>query len=56
MKQKSDIGFSTLHNVDTKSVSDVETTLKQHWCNFIRGCKSYIKISRASDKYGFVNR
>ena len=25
---KSDIGFSTLHNVDTMSVHDVETTLK----------------------------
>ena len=26
---KSDIGFLTLHNVDTTSVPDVETTLKQ---------------------------
>ena len=26
---KSDVGFSTLHNVDTRSMSDVETTLKQ---------------------------
>ena len=26
---KSDVGFSTLHNVDTTSVSDVETTSKQ---------------------------
>ena len=52
-----------LHNVDTTSVSDVETALKQHWYNFIsilfqRGLnisKSYTKTSRASDKYGFVN-
>ena len=52
-----------MHNVDTMSVSDVETTLKQRWYNFIsmlfqRGLnisKSYTKISRASDKYGFVD-
>ena len=32
---KSDVGFSTLHKVDATSVSDVETTLKQRWYNFI---------------------
>ena len=54
---KSDIGFSTLHNVDTTSVSDVETTLKQRWYNFILTLlqrvlnisKSYIKTSWTSD-------
>ena len=29
-ERKSDVGFSTLRNVDTISVSDVEATLKQH--------------------------
>ena len=28
---KSEVRFSTLHNVDTTSVSDVETTSKQRW-------------------------
>ena len=62
-KTRSDIGFSTLHNVDTTSVSDIEATLKQRWHNFIltllqrvlNVSKSYVKTSRASDKYGFVN-
>ena len=27
IKKKSDVGFSTLHNVDTASLSDVEATL-----------------------------
>ena len=31
MKQKSDVGFSTLPNVDTTSVPDVETTLQQRY-------------------------
>ena len=61
---KSDVAFSTLHNVDTMSVSDVETTLKQRCYNFISTLfqrdlnisKSCIKTSRASDKYGFANR
>ena len=61
---KSDVGFSTLHNVDTTSVSDVETTLKQRWYNFILTLlqcvlyisKSYIKTSQASDKYGFISK
>ena len=60
---KSDAGFSTLHNIDATLVSNVETMLKQRWYNFISTLfqrvlnmsKSYIKISRASDKYGFVN-
>ena len=51
-----------LHNVDTTSVWDVETTLKQRWYNFIstlfqlglNNSKSYIKTSRASDKYRFA--
>ena len=61
---KSDVWFSTLHGVDTKSVFDVETTLKQRWYNFISTLfridlsirNSYLKTSRASDKYGLVNR
>ena len=60
---KSNVGFSTLHNVDTTSVSDVETTLKQRWYNFILTLlqcvlnisKSYIKTSQASDKHEFIN-
>ena len=56
--------LSTLHNVDTSSVFDVETTLKQRWYNFISTLfqldlnisKSYIKTSPTSDKYEFVNR
>ena len=31
---KSDVGFSTLHNVDSTSGPDVETTSKQRWSNF----------------------
>ena len=61
-ERKSDVGFSTLRNVDTISVSDVEATLKQHWYNFmltllqrvLNISKSYIKTSRTSDKYEFV--
>ena len=61
-ERKPDVGFSTFQNVDTMSVSDVETTLKQRWYNFISTLfqrvvnisKSYIKTSRASDKYGFI--
>ena len=53
-----------LHNIDTTSVSDLETTLKQHWYNFILTLfqnglnisKSYIKTSRATDTNRFVNR
>ena len=40
IKTKSGVGFSTLHNVDTASVPDVETT----------------ESNQASDDYGFVNR
>ena len=61
---KSDVEFSTLHNVDTKSLPEVETTLKQRWYNLIstlfqlslNDSKSYIETNRASDKNGFVNR
>ena len=37
-KTKSDVGFSTLHNVDTTLVPDVETTLKQHCTTLIQLC------------------
>ena len=51
-----------LDNIDTTSVWDVETMLKQRWYNFIstllqlglNNSKSYIKTSRASDKYRFA--
>ena len=60
---KSDVGFSTLCNVDTTLVSHVEITLKQRWYNFIsmlfqgilNFSKSYIETTGASDKYGCVN-
>ena len=53
---KSDVQFSALHNVDTISLSDVETTLKQRWYNFISTLfqpglnvgEGYIKINRDS--------
>ena len=32
---KSDVGFSTLHNVDTMSVSDIETTSIQRYFNLV---------------------
>ena len=61
---KSDVGFSSLDNVDTTSVSDVQTTLKQRWYNFISTLfqrdlnfsKSYIETNGASDKYEYVIR
>ena len=61
---KSDDGFSTLQNVDTASVSDVETTLKQRWYNFIsklfQRClnvsKSYFETYEASDRNIFADR
>ena len=51
-----------MHNVDTTSVCDVETTLKERWYNFISTLfqlglnysKSCIKTSWASDKYRFA--
>ena len=54
---KSDVGFSMLHNVDTTSVSTIETTLKQRWYNFIsmlfqgglNVSKSYIETNAASE-------
>ena len=41
-----------MDNVDTTSVCDVETMLKQSW--YLNSSKSYIKTSRASDKYRFA--
>ena len=63
MKQKSNVGFLTLHNVETTLVSDVEGTLKQRWYNFIlklirlglNVSKSYIKTNQASDMCGIIN-
>ena len=60
---KSNVGFSTLDKVDTTSVSDVETTLRRRWYNFISMLfqrvlnisKSFIKTSRESDKYEFLD-
>ena len=50
---KSDIGFSTLHNVDTTSVPDVQTTSKQRCTTLVQPS---VESNRASDDYGFVNR
>ena len=68
---KSDVGFRTLHNIDTTSVSDVKTTSKQRYttskqCWYhvdttllqpsVDVSESYIESNRASDDYGFANR
>ena len=36
IKTKSDVGFSTLHNVDTTTDADVETTLKRRRSNVVQ--------------------
>ena len=61
---KSDVRFSTLHNVDTTSMSVVETTLKQRWYNYFLTLfqrisaivKTISKPMVAGDKHGFINR
>ena len=40
---KSDVGFSTLHNVDITSGPDVETTLKQRYTTSKQRCTALIK-------------
>ena len=54
---------TTLHNVDTMLVSDVETTLIQvylgvvsTWSQGLNFNESYIETNGASDKYECVNR
>ena len=67
---KSDVGLLKLQSFDTKSVSDVETTLKLHSTTLMRRCfnvvltlvntiayfvhYTYIESSPASDDYRFV--
>ena len=40
---KSDVGFSTLHNVDTTSVPDVETTLNKRYTTSKQRCTTLVQ-------------
>ena len=63
MKENPTSDFQRCITLTSTSVPDVETTLEQRWYNFILTLfqrvlsisNNYIKTSRASDQYEFVN-
>ena len=42
---KSDVGFSTMHNVDTTSVPDVYTTSRQRYTASKKRCTTLVHIN-----------